>query len=684
MQTAVHFENGAAWLTIDQDKHLPVAFRSFWPQPETVAQFSARDFSLFGVFPSGILCSLKVPYSQFGEIWTGEGQYNWANLDAQVDLFISQASNARMALMVHLDTRDWFLAENPGCADSFSRLVQTAGWQKWRLSAARMVQDVLFHLDERYPERFWAVFLFAGGTCEWFSRYPADGLEPNAIAAQTYRNWAGPDAKIPSHDTLCHTTHGDLRDPAADADAIRYWRYHNDVIADTISWFALKVKEMSRGSRLVGVFYGYMMVLDSARLVSNGHNAYSQILNDENIDVVFSPAAYQLRRLDNTSGFQLPVDSLRLHKKLYFHEVDNTTHLVNDNPLAQALQKTHHKPMADLAQTVAYSRRETAQALMHGQGYWWFDMFAGWYDEPALMDELARIRRATEYLWSGDMRSASEIAVFIDEESGYFIGCGSCLHQSLVVEQAEQLSRIGAPWDCFVASDFCHPDLLQTPYRLFVFLNLVKPTTAIRRQIQALRRQGKSFLFVYAPGFLDENGPNLPAMQALTGLPFEQVSGQPDGQIATTLGGAPCVYGFPKPVTPLFTLGLSAAADPAIEVLGHYSQGGEAALALRTRPDGIDAWSGAGPLPAQVLRQLAVRSGVHIYVDTGDPVYVNRGLFGLFSHQGGQRTLSFPHDVVLHDVYDTRILKSEDGLICLDVPSDTMQLFQVTCLEDTP
>ncbi len=75
---------------------------------------------------------------------------------------------------------------------------------------------------------------------------------------------------------------------------------------------------------------------------------------------------------------------------------------------------------------------------------------------------------------------------------------------------------------------------------------------------------------------------------------------------------------------------------------------------------------------------------MHIYVDTGDPVYVNRGLFGLFSHKGGQRTLSFPSEVVLHDVYDTRILKSENGQICLDIPSDTMQLFQVTRLEDTP
>src|SRR5690606_13511496 len=102
MQASVTFQNGAAWIEIDGERTEPVAYRSFWPQGHTIKNFADRDFQYYGVFPSGILCSLKVPYSQFGEVWTGDGQYNWDNLRAQVDQFVTNAPRARFALMVHL------------------------------------------------------------------------------------------------------------------------------------------------------------------------------------------------------------------------------------------------------------------------------------------------------------------------------------------------------------------------------------------------------------------------------------------------------------------------------------------------------------------------------------------------------------------------------------------------------
>ncbi|MDW7657013.1 MAG: hypothetical protein SCM11_07545 [Bacillota bacterium] len=688
MQASVTFQNGAAWIDIDGVKTEPVAYRSFWPQGQTIKNFSDREFQFYGVFPSGILCSLKVPYSQFGEVWTGDGQYNWDNLRAQVDQFVTNAPQARFALMVHLDTRDWFLEENPGCADSFNRLVQTAGWQKWRLAATRYLRDLLDYLDRHYPERVFAVFLFAGGTCEWFSRYPAEGLEPNPIAEQVYRNWYGPGAAIPVNDELRHTTDGVFRDPVTDANAIRYWHFHNEVIADTIAWFALQVKEHTNGSRLVGVFYGYLMTLPNQTLVPVGHNALSRVLCDENIDLFFSPASYRLRRLDSTSGFQLIIDSLRLHKKLYFHEVDNTTHLANNNPYAGFLQKTHHKRMEDEQQTVAYSRRETALAMMHGQGYWWFDMFAGWYDDDHLMDELARIRDVTRQFWQGDMRSSSEVAVFVDQESNFFVGFDTCIHECLVIDQAEELGRMGTPWDCYVADDLCHPDLADD-YKLYIFLNLFKPSEQIQNQIRRLREQGKSLFFLYAPGYISDNGFSQMAMQALTDLPLVRLDpaagqigtekpgrGTATGQIRTTLSGKEQTYGFTDTVAPLFTL--TPDHDKRIDVLGQYADNAQPALVLRQRSDAYDAWSGAGLVPGAVLRELARKAGVFIYSETDDPIYANRGLFGLYTHQAGQRTVRFPNNVILQNVYQTeRQLTTHDGCITLDCSDNEMHLFMI-------
>lgn len=691
MQASVTFQNGAAWIEIDGERTEPVAYRSFWPQGHTIKNFADRDFQYYGVFPSGILCSLKVPYSQFGEVWTGDGQYNWDNLRAQVDQFVTNAPRARFALMVHLDTRDWFMAENPGCADSFSRLAQTAGWQKWRLAAARYLRDLLDYLDRHYPERVFAVFLFAGATCEWYTRNPAEGLEPNPIAEQVFKSWYGPDAEMPDFAEQRRTTDGVFRDPVTEANAIRYWRFLSEVVADTIAWFALQVKEHTNGSRLVGVFYGYLMELPNRRMITESHNAFTRVLCDENVNILFAPASYSWRRLDSTSAFLLPVDSLRLHKKLYFHEIDNTTHLANDNPYARALQQYAHKRMANEQQTVAYSRRESALAMMHGQGYWWFDMFAGWYDDDHLMDELARIRDVTRRFWQDDMRSASEVAVFVDQESNYHVAIESCVNECLVKNQAEALGRMGAPWDCYVADDLSHPDL-PDDYKLYIFLNLFKPSEKIQNQIRHLREQGKSLLFLYAPGYIADNGFSQMAMQALTGLPLvrldtaDSASGQAGSdkaapeqsaaQIKTQLSGQELVYGFTAAVAPLFTI---AADDTAgIDVLGQYAGHAQPALVLRRRGDAYDAWSGAGPVPGAVLRELARQAGVFIYSETDDPTWANQSLFGLYAHLGGQRTICFPKDVVLEDVYqDGTLIPSVGKTVVLECQDDEMRLFRV-------
>jgi hypothetical protein len=183
------------------------------------------------------------------------------------------------------------------------------------------------------------------------------------------------------------------------------------------------------------------------------------------------------------------------------------------------------------------------------------------------------------------------------------------------------------------------------------------------------------------------------AMQSLTGLPLIRLDaadsmtgktgsenaapGQSAVQIRTDLSGRDQTYGFTEAVAPLFTL----AADDidGIEVLGQYADHAQPALALKRRGAAYDAWSGAGPVPGAVLRELARRAGVFIYSETDDPIYANRGLFGLYAHQGGQRTVRFPNNVVLQDVYCTeRQLPSRDGCITLNCSDNEMHLFMIT------
>ena len=160
MNSKINFDKGKAEIIIDNKRYIPVSFRSFYPAAHTVRNFDTHGFSLFSIFPSGIKCSLNEPYSQFGEVWIGEKEYCWENLKTQIDMFIENAPNAKFSLMVHLDTRDWFLEQNKEGVDSFHYLIQTAGWHKWRESAAQFMCDMVDYVESEYPNRLFSVFLF--------------------------------------------------------------------------------------------------------------------------------------------------------------------------------------------------------------------------------------------------------------------------------------------------------------------------------------------------------------------------------------------------------------------------------------------------------------------------------------------------------------------------------------------
>lgn len=671
--------NGVHKICINGEIYNPVSFRSFWPQPNTVNNFEKHGFRLMSIFPSGILCSLKVPYSQFGEVWEGEGKYNWENLRKQIDMFVENAPNAYFSLMVHLDTRDWFLKENPECSDTFKYLAQTCGYQKWRESAARFMCDLIDYIDEHYPEKVYAVFLFAGGTCEWYTSDDKGYYHP--LKEQVYQNWlSDKKTKLPNFEELHNTDYGIFRHPEKRKEAIRYWRFHNEIVTDTISWFAKIAKEHTNNTKLVGVFYGYLTGLGSSSLVPTSHNELSKLLNDENIDILFSPASYKYRKLNSTSAFHLPVDSIRLHKKLYFHEIDNTTHISNKNVYARALQYYAHERFATMDQTVMYSRRESALAMSKANGYWWFDMFSGWYDDAELMKELEKIKNVTDTLFDYSMASNSEVAVFVDEESNYYTDYNTKLLESIVISQIEELNRMGLPWDCYVNTDITYEEMPHDQYKLYIFLNLFKPDEKMLNKISELKAHGKSMLFVYAPGIITNTGFSIEAMNELTGIKLEELEEMGETHLIVKQGeynrsGKDLCFGMHQILTPMF----SAEEEDCSVVVGRYKKSGKAGLVVKERKNknGFDAWSAVGSIPGAVLKELARKAGAFVYSETDEPIYANRSMIGYFSHTGGKRVLKVPYEGKLMELYTKKEYLIENGRVNLEFKPDEMKLFVI-------
>ena len=135
MKAELIHEHGAAKIRINGKTVSSVSFRSFWPREDITRDFARDGIRLMSVYPSGILCSLNVPYSQFGEFWIGEGQYDWDVLRRQMDQFIRCAPEDYFSLILQLDTRDWFLKKYPECQNTFFHLPEGEAFEPWREAA---------------------------------------------------------------------------------------------------------------------------------------------------------------------------------------------------------------------------------------------------------------------------------------------------------------------------------------------------------------------------------------------------------------------------------------------------------------------------------------------------------------------------------------------------------------------
>ena len=112
MKVKVTRQNGALKVDIDGKLYTPLSFKSFRPNPKNVSEFYRAGVRLFSVLSSGVTSALGVPYSLYGESWVGDGKYDFAPVDRQMDMFIENAPEAYFAPMIQLDTRNWYLKEH--------------------------------------------------------------------------------------------------------------------------------------------------------------------------------------------------------------------------------------------------------------------------------------------------------------------------------------------------------------------------------------------------------------------------------------------------------------------------------------------------------------------------------------------------------------------------------------------
>ena len=80
--------------------------------------------------------------------------------------------------------------------------------------------------------------------------------------------------------------------------------------------------------KIVGAFYGYLWCnFPNLSVVHSGHLGFAKVLRSPDVDFIASPYTYDNKQIGGPNNSQTLPESVALHGKLYFNEVDTETHL---------------------------------------------------------------------------------------------------------------------------------------------------------------------------------------------------------------------------------------------------------------------------------------------------------------------------------------------------------------------
>jgi hypothetical protein len=687
MKTAqIRRHNGAPALFIDGKPHSALAYMSFNLQEKYLRDFAGAGIDLFSFSVSPDYDYLR--FSTDG--WQTPDFCSYADFDTRMQMILRACPRANIFPRLYLCSPPWWDKEHPeelmrgvgGVYDpvpDFGFLpkdvneadlglakmtVPSFSSKAWKDFSGNALRKFLRYAEEKYGDSIIGYLICSGGTQEWYYWGAFEDIFPDLSAPQqeAFRGWlesngiAHPgDNPIPSLEVRKGAEYGIFRDPSSDAGhlAAEYWKFHAWAIENTMGMFCSAAREIIGPDKVLGVFYGYFMDLQRQENCwhNSGHLAFRRMSIDPNINFVTSPTSYKDRKRGGFSIFNSLTESLAHHNKLWWDENDILT------PSAAVCKGDMFYMPKSALESRHIQLREFANVLCHGCSMWWFDMFAGWFDDRKTMTDISVMASVAKRALSADRSDSAELAVVLDDESICYTECSNRLTVPLVTNQLMELGHTGIPFAMIHVEDIA--EIKQ--YKAYIFLNTfyVSPER-MDKILSRIRQPGVTSLFVFAAGIVDD-GISMQNMEKLTGLRLAADRNWQPVRVRTSgSSGIPAVlYGPEADLSPLIY-----GADDHAELLGTVTSASRPGLIRKQIGRSVSIFSSAPCVPACVLRELLDQAGCRIYARNGENVYANTSFLSVFGLPGEGIILSAPDDR-LYELFTQKEYKGENGQFML-------------------
>ena len=515
--------------------------------------------------------------------WLDDGEYDFALFDELAQALVDATSGGYIFPRIKIDPpQKWCAAHQDEMMDEVSPLPESTAW---RALYRRMLKDMIDHVERSsYAGNVIGYHIGAFHCGEWLTG-----------------EWKSAKSRAYLSTVACDRC--DVLPPSAETEARRAAiSYRAEAVADMLIDAASCVKEFTGGRKLVGAFFGYPSV---------AHEKVSRVIRSGVVDFFAAPPHYgDLREPGNAGRSQAYYQaSYRLHGRVYFEESDFRTYL--SDPAFSPPRQTRRRP---LGESLALIRRSIGKSLAGGWENWWFLLGGnGTFSAPEMMESIRVGAEEARSTLETARWTPAEVAVFTAADEyvtssathakEFKVCCRDNLHKKV-------LPVCGVPFDSYELADIADPHLPE--YRVYVFPNAFTLSDEMRTRImERVRREGKTALWIYAPGYYGRGEGSVADVVEMTGVPVKvhALEGGPCRQMFAPVGSAVCAR---------------------------------------------DGWRSVFmPMPptAAELRNAFREAGARIWIETEDVLAAGRGYVMLHAASDGLKTIRLPKPCDAHEIF---------------------------------
>ena len=471
ISSEIRSHGGVPTLFINGKPTPGMAYITYFRKDACYRQFSEAGYRLFSIpvyFGDQTINARSMPRPFGPGIFSEKGKADFSILDRQIQQVLDDCPDAMIFPRVNMSMPSWWESENPEeCCDTAPKdgpRRSCFSSDKWFDDTVEMLKQFIAHAENApYADRIFAYMLADGNTEEWFSFDQRGSIGPAA------RRKFGKNA-VPENP--------------------EFRRFLSHAAADAICRFAARVKEFTGRHKAVGCFYGYTYEVPSW---TSNHHALREVLNSPDVDFLCSPASYTTRLQPGVDWpTMVPIDSLQTAGKLYFVENDTRTcrtRFLKDCHPGSVLEHTYDQPIwlgpDSEEKSIHQLRMNFARNLADAHASWWFDMWGGWFDSPAMMKELAEFLKIEKMFMRDPVRKIpAECAFWLDETA--FAYADPTQEHGLAKASRISIGQCGVPFDFYEIGDFPERGAL---YNANVFV-VHADTPAVTAAIEACHQKG--------------------------------------------------------------------------------------------------------------------------------------------------------------------------------------------------